>query len=156
MSGPLAGEYMEGFTSMIRRDPVGVVAQVAPWNYPSMMAAWQLAPALAGGNTIVFKPSEQTPLTALKLGKILNEVLPKEVVNVITGRGETVGNSMVNHPDVDMISLTGDVATGKKMLEAASKSLKRTHLELGGKAPVVVFDDADIAEVVEGIKLFGF
>ena len=156
MSGPLAGEYMEGFTSMIRRDPVGVVAQVAPWNYPLMMAAWKLAPALAGGNTIVFKPSEQTPLTALKLGKILNEVLPKGVVNVITGRGETVGNSMVNHPDVDMISLTGDVATGKKMLEAASKSLKRTHLELGGKAPVVVFDDADISEVVEGIKLFGF
>ncbi|MCV2871960.1 gamma-aminobutyraldehyde dehydrogenase [Defluviimonas sp. WL0050] len=156
MHGPLAGEYMEGFTSMIRRDPVGVIASVAPWNYPAMMMAWKLAPALAGGNTVVFKPSEQTPLTALKLARILAEELPKGVVNVITGRGETVGNALVTHPGIDMISLTGDVATGKKMLQAASKSVKRTHLELGGKAPVIVFDDADIAEVVEGIRAFGY
>ena len=156
MHGPLAGEYLEGHTSMIRRDPVGVVASVAPWNYPLMMMAWKLAPALAGGNTVVFKPSEQTPLTALKFAHILAEELPKGVVNIVTGRGETVGNALVNHPKVDMISLTGDVATGKKMLQAASKSVKRTHLELGGKAPVIVFDDADISEVVEGLRAFGY
>jgi aminobutyraldehyde dehydrogenase len=156
MHGPLAGEYLEGHTSMIRRDAVGVIASVAPWNYPLMMMAWKLAPALAGGNTVVFKPSEQTPLTALKFAGILADELPRGVVNVITGRGETVGDAMVNHPKVDMISLTGDVATGKKMLHAASKSVKRTHLELGGKAPVIVFDDADIAEVVEGLRAFGY
>ena len=156
MHGPLAGEYLEGHTSMIRRDPVGVIASVAPWNYPLMMMAWKLAPALAGGNTVVFKPSEQTPLTALKFARILAEELPKGVVNIVTGRGETVGNALVNHPRVDMISLTGDVATGKKMLLAASKSVKRTHLELGGKAPVIVFDDADISEVVEGLRAFGY
>jgi aminobutyraldehyde dehydrogenase len=156
MHGPIAGEYLEGFTSMIRRDPVGVVASVAPWNYPLMMMAWKLAPAIAGGNTVVFKPSEQTPLTALKLAHILAEELPKGVVNVITGRGETVGNALITHKDVDMISLTGDVATGKKMLLAASKTVKRTHLELGGKAPVIVFDDADIDEVVEGLRAFGY
>ena len=156
MHGPLGGEYLEGHTSMIRRDPVGVIASVAPWNYPMMMMAWKLAPALAGGNTVVFKPSEQTPLTALKFAKILSEELPRGVVNIITGRGETVGNALVNHPKVDMISLTGDVATGKKMLQAASKSVKRTHLELGGKAPVIVFDDADISEVVEGLRAFGY
>jgi aminobutyraldehyde dehydrogenase len=154
--GPLAGEYMEGHTSMIRRDPIGVVASIAPWNYPLMMMAWKLAPALAGGNTVVFKPSEQTPLTALKLARILADVLPKGVVNVIPGRGESVGNALVNHDLVDMISLTGDIATGKKMLQAASKSVKRTHLELGGKAPVIVFDDADIDAVVDSLKIFGY
>ncbi len=156
MHGPLAGEYLEGHTSMIRRDAVGVIASVAPWNYPLMMMAWKLAPALAGGNTVVFKPSEQTPLTALKFARILADELPKGVVNIITGRGESVGDALVNHPRVDMISLTGDVATGKKMLQAASKSVKRTHLELGGKAPVIVFDDADISEVVEGLRAFGY
>ncbi|MCU9847507.1 gamma-aminobutyraldehyde dehydrogenase [Defluviimonas sp. WL0024] len=156
MHGPAAGEYMEGFTSMVRRDPVGVIASVAPWNYPLMMMAWKLAPAIAGGNTVVFKPSEQTPLTALKLARILAEELPPGVVNIVTGRGETVGNALVSHPKVDMISLTGDVATGKKMLQAASKSVKRTHLELGGKAPVIVFDDADLTEVVEGLRAFGY
>jgi aminobutyraldehyde dehydrogenase len=156
MHGPLGGEYLAGHTSMIRRDPVGVIASVAPWNYPMMMMAWKLAPALAGGNTVVFKPSEQTPLTALKFAKILSEELPKGVVNIVTGRGETVGDALVNHPKVDMISLTGDVATGKKMLQAASRSVKRTHLELGGKAPVIVFDDADISEVVEGLRAFGY
>lgn len=156
LSGPVAGEYMEGHTSMIRRDPVGVVASIAPWNYPLMMMAWKLAPAIAGGNAVVFKPSEQTPLTALKLARILADELPKGVVNVIAGRGETVGNALINHDGVDMISLTGDVATGKKMLQAAAKSVKRTHLELGGKAPVIVFDDADLSEVVESLKVFGY
>ncbi len=154
--GMLAGEYLAGHTSMVRRDAIGVVASIAPWNYPLMMMAWKLAPAIAGGNTVVFKPSEQTPLTALKMARILAEELPEGVVNVITGRGHSVGNYLINHPQVDMISLTGDVATGKKMLDAAAKSVKRTHLELGGKAPVIVFDDADVSEVVEGLRAFGY
>ena len=156
MTAPVAGEYMAGHTSMIRRDPIGVVASIAPWNYPLMMMAWKLAPAIGGGNTVVFKPSEQTPLTALKLARILAEELPKGVVNVVAGRGETVGNALIHHEAVDMISLTGDVATGKKMLQAAARSVKRTHLELGGKAPVIVFDDADLDEVVSSLKIFGF
>ena len=156
MHGPVAGSYMEGHTSMIRRDPIGVVASIAPWNYPIMMMAWKLAPALAGGNTLVMKPSEQTPLTALAFAKILADILPEGVVNVITGQGSSVGNTLVNHPDVDMISITGDVATGKKVLMAASKGVKRTHLELGGKAPVIVFGDADVARTVEGLKAFGY
>ncbi len=154
--GMIAGEYLPGHTSMIRRDAIGVVASIAPWNYPLMMMAWKLAPAIAGGNTVVFKPSEQTPLTALKLARILADVLPAGVVNVLPGRGETVGSYLINHPGVDMISLTGDVATGKKMLAAAAKTVKRTHLELGGKAPVIVFDDADVSEVVAGLRAFGF
>ncbi|MGA0542043.1 gamma-aminobutyraldehyde dehydrogenase [Neotabrizicola sp. VNH66] len=156
MHGQVAGEYLAGHTSMIRRDPVGVVASIAPWNYPLMMMAWKLGPAIAGGNTVVFKPSEQTPLTALKMVRILAEELPEGVVSIVTGRGHTVGNHLINHPGVDMISLTGDVATGKKMLDAAAKTVKRTHLELGGKAPVIVFDDADVAAVVEGLRAFSF
>ncbi|HAD29413.1 MAG TPA: gamma-aminobutyraldehyde dehydrogenase [Rhodobacteraceae bacterium] len=156
MSGPIAGNYMAGHTSMIRRDPIGVVASIAPWNYPIMMMAWKLAPALAGGNTIVIKPSEQTPLTALAFAKILAEILPEGVVNVITGQGGSVGNTLINHDGVDMVSITGDVATGKKVLMAAAKTVKRTHLELGGKAPVIVYDDADLPAVVEGLKAFGF
>jgi aminobutyraldehyde dehydrogenase len=154
--GAAAGEYLAGHTSMIRRDPIGVVASIAPWNYPLMMMAWKLCPAIGGGNTVVFKPSEQTPLTALKMAHILASELPEGVVNVITGRGQTVGSSLINHPHVDMISLTGDVATGKKMLDAAAKTVKRTHLELGGKAPVLVFDDADVDAVVEGLRAFSF
>lgn len=156
MPAPAAGEYLEGFTSMVRRDPVGVVGSIAPWNYPLMMAAWKLAPAIAGGNTVVFKPSEQTPLTALKLANIFSDILPEGVVNVILGRGQSVGSALINHPKVNMISITGDIATGRKVLEAAAKSVKRTHLELGGKAPVIVFKDADIASVVESLKIFGF
>ncbi len=156
MPGVAAGEYLSGFTSMVRRDPIGIVASIAPWNYPLMMMAWKLAPAIGGGNTVVFKPSEQTPLTALKLAQIMADVLPEGVVNVILGRGKSVGNTLINHPGIDMISLTGDVGTGKKMLEAAATSVKRTHLELGGKAPVVVFDDADLGAVVEGLRAFGF
>jgi len=155
-TGAVAGEYLVGHTSMIRRDPIGVVASIAPWNYPLMMMAWKLAPAIGGGNCVVFKPSEQTPLTAIKMARILAEELPEGVVSVIAGRGQTVGSYLINHPGVDMISLTGDVATGKKMLDAAAKTVKRTHLELGGKAPVVVFDDADVAEVVEGLRAFGY
>ncbi|MFZ2099970.1 MAG: gamma-aminobutyraldehyde dehydrogenase, partial [Oricola sp.] len=154
--GNAAGEYISGFTSMIRRDPVGIVASIAPWNYPLMMMAWKLAPAIAGGNTVVFKPSEQTPLTALKMATILADILPEGVVNVVLGRGDSVGNALINHPKVNMISITGDVATGKKVLQAAARSVKRTHLELGGKAPVIVFDDADIDAVVEGVRTFGY
>jgi aminobutyraldehyde dehydrogenase len=156
MHGPVAGEYLPGFTSMIRRDPIGVVGSIAPWNYPLMMAAWKLAPALAGGNTIVLKPSEHTPLTTLKLAKIIADIFPEGVVNVITGRGATTGNALINHPKVAMVSLTGSIGTGQKVLQAASSNIKRTHLELGGKAPVIVFDDADIDAVVEGVKAFGY
>jgi aminobutyraldehyde dehydrogenase len=156
MQGLLAGEYLSGFTSMIRRDPIGVVGSIAPWNYPLMMAAWKLAPALAGGNTIVIKPSEQTPLTTLKLGKIIAGIFPEGVVNVITGRGATTGDALINHPKVAMVSLTGSIDTGRKVLQAASGTIKRTHLELGGKAPVIVFDDADLGAVVEGLKAFGY
>jgi aminobutyraldehyde dehydrogenase len=156
MHGPVAGEYLAGFTSMIRRDPVGVVAQVAPWNYPLMMAAWKLAPALAAGNTVVLKPSEQTPLTALKLAQHLAEIFPEGVCNIITGRGASVGDRLINARQVAMISLTGDVGTGRKVIAAAQATLKRTHLELGGKAPVIVFDDADIEAVVAGLRSFGF
>ncbi|MGN6774848.1 gamma-aminobutyraldehyde dehydrogenase [Rhizobium sp.] len=156
LHGPVAGEYLPGHTSMIRRDPIGIVGSIAPWNYPLMMMAWKLAPAIAGGNTVVFKPSEQTPLTALKMAKLLADVLPEGVVNVILGRGESVGNALINHPKIGMVSITGDVATGKKVLAAAAKTVKRTHLELGGKAPVIVFDDADIDAVVSGIRTFGY
>jgi len=156
MTGPLAGEYLAGHTSLIRRDPVGVVGSIAPWNYPLMMAAWKTAPALAAGNTVVLKPSEQTPLTALWLAKVAAEIFPKGVLNVVTGRGASVGQPLVEHPKVAMVSLTGDVATGRKILQAASGTLKRTHLELGGKAPVIVFDDADLAAVVEGLRTFGY
>ncbi|HMR70652.1 MAG TPA: gamma-aminobutyraldehyde dehydrogenase [Rubrivivax sp.] len=156
MSGPLAGEYLAGHTSLIRRDPVGVVGSIAPWNYPLMMAAWKIAPALAAGNTVVLKPSEQTPLTALALARAAAEIFPKGVLNVVTGRGASVGQPLVEHPKVAMVSLTGDVATGRKILQAASATLKRTHLELGGKAPVIVFDDADLAAVVDGLRVFGY
>lgn len=156
MPGTAAGEYLAGHTSMVRRDPIGLVASIAPWNYPLMMMAWKLAPALAGGNTVVFKPSEQTPLTALKFAKLLADILPEGVVNIVLGRGDTVGNALINHPKINMISITGDIGTGKKVIQAAASSVKRTHLELGGKAPVIVFDDADLEAVVNGLRTFGF
>ncbi len=156
MHGAVAGEYLAGFTSMIRRDPVGVVASIAPWNYPLMMAAWKLAPALAAGNTVVLKPSEQTPLSTLRLALTLAELFPPGVVNIICGRGESVGAPLIAHPGIAMISLTGDVSTGEKILAAAAKGVKRTHLELGGKAPVIVFDDADVESVVSGVRTFGY
>jgi 1-pyrroline dehydrogenase len=156
LEGRAAGEYMRGYTSMIRREPYGVVGQIAPWNYPLMMGIWKIAPALAAGNVTVLKPSEQTPLTALMLAEYAAEILPPGVLNVITGDGEPVGAGIVRHPDVRMVSLTGDVATGKEVARAAAETLKRVHLELGGKAPVVVFDDADPAAVAEGIKTAGY
>jgi aminobutyraldehyde dehydrogenase len=156
MHGAAANEYLAGHTSMIRRDPIGVVASIAPWNYPLMMAAWKSAPALAAGNTVVLKPSEQTPLSTLRLAQLAAEIFPKGVFNVVCGRGDSVGQPLIAHPMVRMVSLTGDVATGQKILQAAAGSLKRTHLELGGKAPVIVFDDADLGEVVEGVRTFGY
>jgi len=154
--GLAAAEYLPGHTSMIRRDPVGVVASIAPWNYPLMMAAWKIAPAIAAGNTLVLKPSEHTPLTTLKLAADLAEALPGGVVNVVCGRGEPVGRLLTTHPRVRMVSLTGSIATGQKILAGAAESLKRTHLELGGKAPVIVFDDADLEALVAGIRTFGY
>ena len=156
MTGAVAGEYLAGYTSMIRRDPIGVVASIAPWNYPLMMAAWKLGPALAAGNTVVLKPSEQTPLTALKLAELLAELFPPGVVNVVCGRGGSVGAPLTRHRLVRMISLTGDVATGAKILGQAADGIRRTHLELGGKAPVIVFDDADVESVVSGVRTFGY
>src|SRR3954449_13380662 len=147
-----AGEYMDGYTSMLRREPVGVVGQVAPWNYPLMMAIWKIGPALAAGNTVVLKPSEQTPLTTSRLVQLASEHLPPGVLNVIYGHGEEAGAPLMKHPRVAMVSLTGDVATGRAVAHAAADSLKRVHLELGGKAPVVVFDDADLEAVIEGVK----
>ncbi|HVS76608.1 MAG TPA: aldehyde dehydrogenase family protein, partial [Steroidobacteraceae bacterium] len=154
--GIAAGEYQAGCTSFLRRDPVGVVAAIAPWNYPMMMAAWKLAPPIAAGNTVVLKPSEQTPLTALMLAQALAELLPAGVANVVCGRGDPVGSRLASHPRVRMISLTGDVSTGQKVLAAAAGNLKRTHLELGGKAPVLVLDDADLELVVAGVRTFGY
>ena len=156
LQGPLAGEYIEGHTSMIRRDPIGVVGSIAPWNYPLMMAAWKMAPVLAAGNTVVLKPSEQTPLTALRLAELASELFPRGVINIVCGRGESVGAPLVEHPLVRMVSLTGDIATGQKILQSAARTMKRTHLELGGKAPVIIFDDADLEAVVAGIRTFGF
>lgn len=156
MTGAVAGEYVPGYTSMIRRDPLGVVASIAPWNYPLMMAAWKLGPALAAGNTVVLKPSEQTPLTTLALAEVMAGLFPPGVVNVVTGRGPTVGAGLVSQPQVRMVSVTGSIGSGQKILEQASRSLVRTHLELGGKAPVIVFDDADLEAVVSGLRAFSF
>ena len=156
LEGRSAGEYMRGYTSMIRREPIGVVGQVAPWNYPLMMAVWKFAPALAAGNTSVLKPSEQTPLSTLRFAQLAADIIPAGVLNIITGDGEPVGAGIVRHPDVRMVSLTGDVATGKEIARAAAETLKRVHLELGGKAPVIVFDDADPAQVAEAIKIGGY
>ncbi|MEH4659186.1 aminobutyraldehyde dehydrogenase [Phytobacter diazotrophicus] len=156
LNGLAAGEYLEGHTSMIRRDPVGVVASIAPWNYPLMMAAWKLGPALAAGNCVVIKPSEITPLTALKLGELAQDIFPPGVLNVLFGRGKTVGDPLTGHEKVRMVSLTGSIATGEHIISHTASSIKRTHMELGGKAPVIVFDDADLDAVVEGVRTFGF
>ncbi len=156
LSGSAAKEYLAGHTSMIRRDPIGVVGQITPWNYPMMMAAWKLGPALAAGNTLVIKPSEMTPLSTLALGKLCAEIFPEGVVNVIHGRGPTVGQPLISHPKVAMVSVTGSIGTGQAVLRAAVDTIKRTHLELGGKAPVIVFDDADLEAVVNGVKVFGY
>lgn len=152
LDGKAAGEYLGGYTSMLRRDPLGVVGSIAPWNYPLYMATWKLGPPLSVGNTVVLKPSELTPYTALRLAELLDGVLPPGVFNVVCGRGETAGVPLVRHPEVAMVSLTGSVAAGKSVAKEASDSLKRVHLELGGKAPVIVFDDADIEAVVANLR----
>jgi betaine-aldehyde dehydrogenase len=156
LEGRAAGEYTAGYTSMTRREAIGVIGQIAPWNYPLMMAVWKIGPALAAGNTIVLKPAETTPLTTLKLAELAAEIFPKGVLNVITGHGNPAGSSLVTHPDVDMVSLTGSVDTGKWIARNAADSLKRVHLELGGKAPVVVFDDVDMATALETIAGTGY
>jgi 1-pyrroline dehydrogenase len=156
LEGKAAGEFLAGYTSIIRRDPVGVVGSIAPWNYPLMMAAWKIGPALAVGNTVVLKPAEQTPLTTLRLGELAADIFPPGVLNVISGHGEPCGAPLVRHPKVAMVSLTGDVATGKIVARSASDSLKRVHLELGGKAPVLIFDDADLDQVAAVLKAASF
>ena len=154
--GLSAGEYMAGFTSIIRREPIGVAGLIAPWNYPLMMSIWKIGPALASGNTVVLKPSELTPLSALKLAEYAAEIFPPGVFNVITGDGVPVGDTLVRHQDVGIVSLTGDTATGRLIAQNAADSLKRVHLELGGKAPVVVFDDADLDAVAEWVSAAGY
>ena len=154
LEGKSAGEYMRGMTSFIRREPVGVCAQVAPWNYPMMMAVWKFAPALAAGNAIVLKPSDTTPATTTLLAEIAAEFFPPGVFNVICGDRDT-GRAIVTHNTPSMVSVTGSVRAGIEVAQAAATSLKRVHLELGGKAPVVVFDDADIEAAAEGIALAG-
>src|SRR5438034_1892477 len=156
LEGRSAGEYMRGYTSMIRREPLGIVAGIAPWNYPLMMAVWKLAPALAAGNVQVLKPSEQTPLSLLRFAQLAEGILPAGVPHVVTGDGVPAGQRLVEHPDVRLVSLTGDVETGRIVARTASDTLKRVHLELGGKAPVIVFDDADPAAVAEAIKIAGY
>ena len=156
LEGRAAGEYLEDHTSMLRRDPLGVTVGIAPWNYPLNMATWKLGPALAAGNTFILKPSELTPMTALKLAELAAEIFPPGVFNVVCGQGATAGDALVTHPAVAMLSLTGDVATGKLIARNAADSLKRVHLELGGKAPVVVFDDADLEAVVSTLAEAGY
>ena len=156
LEGKAAGEYARGYTSMIRREPVGVVASIAPWNYPLLMAAWKMGPALAAGNTVILKPSEITPLSALRVAELAADIFPPGVLNVITGRGVPVGAGLVSHAGVDMVSLTGDVSTGKKVAEAAAGTVKRAHLELGGKAPAVVFEDANVEAAAAGLRRSSF
>jgi betaine-aldehyde dehydrogenase len=155
LEGRSAGEYMSGFTSMIRREPIGVCAQVTPWNYPMMMAVWKWAPALAAGNTVVLKPSDTTPVSTLMMAEVLSEHLPAGVFNVICGDRDT-GRSLVTHPVPQMVSITGSVRAGKEVAAQAADGLKRVHLELGGKAPVIVFDDADPAKAAEAIAIAGY
>jgi betaine-aldehyde dehydrogenase len=156
VEGKAAGEYVSTHTSMLRREPAGVVGQVAPWNYPLMMAIWKLCPAIAAGCTVVLKPSSMTPLSAIRLAELAADIFPKGVLNVVTGPGEVVGDRLIRHPDVDMVSLTGDTATGREIAAAAAQTVKRVHLELGGKAPVLVFDDADMDALAETIKVAGY
>ncbi len=158
LEGRATGEYMKGFTSMLRREPIGIAGLIAPWNYPLYMAAWKMGPALAAGNCVVIKPSELTPLTLLRFAELIAEaeVFPPGVFNVVTGDGVPVGERIVTHPDVGIVSLTGETSTGRLISRLAADSLKRTHLELGGKAPVIVFDDADVSTAAEWIKIAGY
>ncbi|MDQ4127628.1 MAG: gamma-aminobutyraldehyde dehydrogenase [Actinomycetota bacterium] len=155
LEGKSAGEYLAGYTSFIRREPVGVCAQVTPWNYPMMMAVWKFAPAIAAGNTVVIKPSDTTPVTTVMMAQMAAEFLPEGVLNVVCGDRDT-GRALVGHPTPQMVSITGSVRAGMQVAEAAAADLKRTHLELGGKAPVIVFDDADLEEAAEAIAVAGY
>jgi betaine-aldehyde dehydrogenase len=156
LEGRAAGEYMAGYTSFTRREAVGVVGQITPWNYPLMMAVWKFGPALAAGNTVVLKPAETTPITTLRFAELTADILPKGVLNIITGPGEPTGEWLINHPGVDMLALTGSVETGKHIARVAADTLKRVHLELGGKAPVVVFDDVGMESALETIAGTGY
>jgi betaine-aldehyde dehydrogenase len=156
MEGRAAGEYMEGYTSFVRREAVGVIGQVTPWNYPLMMAVWKIGPALAAGNTIVLKPAETTPVTTLRLAELAADILPHGVFNVVTGPGNPTGEALITHPEVDMVALTGSVPTGRHIARAAADAVKRVHLELGGKAPVVVFDDVDMESTLATIAGTGY
>jgi 1-pyrroline dehydrogenase len=156
LEGKSAGEYIKGYTSMIRREPLGIVAGICPWNYPLMMAVWKMGPGLAAGNVQILKPAEQTPLSLLRFVELAKDVIPAGVLQVVTGDGVPAGQRLVEHPDISLVSLTGDVATGKLIAKNAADTLKRVHLELGGKAPMVVFDDADPEQVAEGIKIAGY
>ncbi|HST18109.1 MAG TPA: aminobutyraldehyde dehydrogenase [Gaiellaceae bacterium] len=156
LEGKSTGEYIKGYTSMVRREPIGIVAGICPWNYPLMMAVWKMGPALAAGNVQILKPSEQTPMSLLRFVELAGDAIPEGVLQVVTGEGVPTGERLVDHPDIGLVSLTGDVATGKLIARNAADTLKRVHLELGGKAPMVVFDDADPAAVAEGIKVAGY
>jgi betaine-aldehyde dehydrogenase len=156
LEGRAAGEYMEGYTSYTRREAVGVIGQVTPWNYPLMMAIWKIGPALAAGNTVVLKPAETTPITTVRFAELAAEILPAGVLNVVTGPGEPTGQALIGHPDVDMVALTGSVQTGKHVARTAADTLKRVHLELGGKAPVIVFDDVSLESAMETIAGTGY
>jgi betaine-aldehyde dehydrogenase len=156
LEGRAAGEYMQGYTSFTRREPIGVIGQITPWNYPLMMAIWKIAPALAAGNTVVLKPAETTPVTTVRMAQLAADILPPGVLNVIMGPAHPTGEALIEHPDVDMVSLTGSIATGKHVARTASETLKRVHLELGGKAPVIVFDDVDMAAAMETIAGTGY
>ena len=156
LEGRAAGEYMEGYTSYTRREPVGVIGQITPWNYPLMMAIWKFGPALAAGNTVVLKPAETTPITTVRLAELAADILPAGVLNVVTGPGDPTGEALIGHPDVDMVALTGSVDTGKHIARTAAETLKRVHLELGGKAPVVVFDDVGLESALETIAGTGY
>jgi 1-pyrroline dehydrogenase len=156
IEGKNTSEYERGFTSWIRREPLGVTAGICPWNYPLMMVIWKVAPALAAGNVSILKPAELTPQTTLRVAELAADIFPPGVINVVTGRGSVVGAALVKHPDVGLVSITGDTATGKKIAAEAADTVKRVHLELGGKAPVVVFDDADLGKLVEMLKFAGY
>ena len=158
LDGLATGEYMKGYTSMLRREPIGVAGLIAPWNYPLYMAAWKMGPAIAAGNTVVIKPAETTPLTLLRFAELVAEagIFPPGVFNVVTGDGVPVGDAIVKHPDIGIVSLTGETETGKLVARNAADTLKRVHLELGGKAPVIVFDDADVETAAEWIQIAGY
>ena len=156
LEGKATDEYMRGYTSMVRREPIGVAGLIAPWNYPLMMGIWKLGPALATGNAVILKPAEQTPLTTLRLAELAKDLFPAGVFNVITGEGVPVGEGIVQHPGIGIVSLTGETETGKEVARTAAATLKRVHLELGGKAPMIVFDDADPAEVAQAVRIAGY